>query len=43
MGHAWASGPFLSEYGETALNDALLIMHFVQSLKWASFTWYAQL
>ena len=29
--------------GETALNDALLIRQFVQSLKGATFTWYTQL
>ena len=34
---------FYSACGETALNDALLIRQFVQSLKGAAFTWYTQL
>jgi len=34
---------FYSACGETALNDALLIRQFVQSLKEATFTWYTQL
>jgi len=34
---------FYSACGEIALNDALLIRQFVQSLKGAAFTWYTQL
>jgi len=34
---------FYSACGETALNDALLIRQFVQSLKGVAFTWYTQL
>jgi len=34
---------FYSVYGETTLNDALLIRQFIQSLKGAAFTWYALL
>jgi len=37
------SAHFYSACGETALNDALLIRQFVQSLKGAAFTWYTQL
>jgi len=31
---------FYLAYSETALNDALLIRQFVQSLKGETFTWY---
>jgi len=34
---------FYSACSETALNDALLIRQFTQSLKGAAFTWYTEL
>jgi len=34
---------FYSACGKTALNDALLIRQFVQSLKETTFIWYTQL